>query len=32
MGDPFIRPLAVDARLLVELEGRPLERYAVMLQ
>ncbi len=32
MGDPFIRPLAVDARVLVELEGRPLERYAVMLQ
>jgi hypothetical protein len=32
MGEPFIRPLSVDARLLVELEGRPLERYAVMLQ
>lgn len=28
----FIRPLAEDARVLVELEGRPLERYAVMLQ
>lgn len=32
MTDPFIRPLAKDARILVELEGRPLERYAVMLQ
>jgi hypothetical protein len=32
MGDPFVRPLAADARILVELEGRPLERYAVMLQ
>jgi hypothetical protein len=32
MTDPFIRPLAADARVLVELEGRPLERYAVMLQ
>jgi hypothetical protein len=30
--DPFIRPLARDARILVEFEGRPLERYAVMLQ
>lgn len=29
---PFIRPLAADARVLVELEGRPLERYVVMLQ
>jgi hypothetical protein len=32
MTDPFIRPLAADARVLVELEGRPLERYAVMVQ
>lgn len=32
MTEPFIRPLAADARVLVELEGRPLERYAVMLQ
>lgn len=32
MADPFIRPLAVDPRILVELEGRPMERYAVMLQ
>jgi hypothetical protein len=32
MTEPFIRPLAGDARVLVELEGRPLERYAVMLQ
>ena len=32
MTAPFIRPLAEDARVLVELEGRPLERYAVMLQ
>jgi hypothetical protein len=32
MADPFIRPLAPDARVLVDLEGRPLERYAVMLQ
>jgi hypothetical protein len=32
MTDPFIRPLAADARVLVELDGRPLERYAVMLQ
>lgn len=32
MGDPFIRPLSADARLLVGLEGRPLARYAVMLQ
>jgi hypothetical protein len=30
--EPFIRPLAPEARLLVELEGRPLQRYAVMLQ
>ncbi len=30
--DPFIRPLSADARVLVELEGRPLEGYAVMLQ
>lgn len=32
MTDPFIRPLSADARVLVELEGRPLGRYAVMLQ
>ena len=32
MGDPLIRPLARDARVLVELEGQPVERYAVMLQ
>jgi hypothetical protein len=32
MTGPFIRPLADDARVLVELEGRPLEGYAVMLQ
>ncbi|HWM64432.1 MAG TPA: hypothetical protein VNP96_10645 [Solirubrobacterales bacterium] len=32
MTDPFIRPLSTDARVLVELKGRPLEQYAVMLQ
>jgi hypothetical protein len=32
MADPFIRPLADDARILIEFDGRPLERYAVMLQ
>jgi hypothetical protein len=32
MTEPFIRPLAKDARVLVELDGRPLERYVVMLQ
>jgi hypothetical protein len=32
MADPFIRPLSDDARILIELKGRPLERYAVMLQ
>jgi len=32
MTDPFIRPLAEDARILIELDGRPLERYAIMLQ
>jgi hypothetical protein len=32
MADPFIRPLAENARILIEFEGRPLERYAVMLQ
>lgn len=32
MTAPFIRPLAEGARVLVELEGSPLERYAVMLQ
>lgn len=31
MTDPFVRPLAADARVLVELEGRPLTKYAVML-
>jgi hypothetical protein len=32
MTEPFVRPLNADARVLVELDGRPLERYAVMLQ
>lgn len=32
MTDPFIRPLADEARLLVEFDGQPLERYAIMLQ
>ena len=32
MAGSFIRVLALDARVLVELEGRPLARYAVMLQ
>lgn len=32
MTDPFIRPLADDARILIEFDGRPLERYAIMLQ
>ncbi len=32
MAEPFVRPLSPDARILIELEGRPLERYAVMLQ
>ena len=32
MTDPFIRPLADDARILIDFEGRPLERYAIMLQ
>jgi hypothetical protein len=32
MADPFIRPLSDDARILIEFEGRPLERYAIMLQ
>ena len=32
MTAPFMKTLAGDARVLVELEGRPLERYAVMLQ
>jgi hypothetical protein len=32
MTEPFVRPLASDARVLVELGGRPLARYAVMLQ
>ena len=32
MADPFIRGLADGARILVEFDGRPLERYAIMLQ
>lgn len=32
MATPFIRRLSADARILVDLEGRPMERYAVMLQ
>jgi hypothetical protein len=32
MADPFTRQLSPDARILVDLEGRPMERYAVMLQ
>ncbi len=32
MADPFIRPLSANARILVELDGRPMEHYAVMLQ
>lgn len=32
MTPPFVRPLSPDARIRVELKGRPLERYAVMLQ
>lgn len=32
MADPFIRPLSADARILVDLEGRPMDSYAVMLQ
>lgn len=32
MTAPFIRPLARDARVLIELSGRPLEGYAIMLQ
>ena len=32
MTDPFIRWLSADARILVDLEGRPMGRYAVMLQ
>lgn len=32
MTDPFVRPLAADARVLVDLEGRPVVKYAVMLQ
>lgn len=32
MTDPFIRPLAAGARVLVDFEGRPLTKYAVMLQ
>jgi hypothetical protein len=32
MANPFIRRLSADARILVDLKGRPIERYAVMLQ
>ena len=32
MADPFTRGLAENARILVEFEGRPLARYAIMLQ
>lgn len=32
MADPFIRPLSANVRILVELDGRPMEHYAVMLQ
>lgn len=32
MADPFVRPLVGDARILIDLDGRPLERYAIMLQ
>jgi hypothetical protein len=32
MTDPFTRWLSTEARILVDLEGRPMERYAVMLQ
>jgi hypothetical protein len=32
VADPFIRWLSADARILVDLEGRPMERYAAMLQ
>jgi hypothetical protein len=32
MAVPFTRQLSADARILVDLEGRPMERYAVMLQ
>jgi hypothetical protein len=32
MADPFIRQLSADARILVDLDGRPMGRYAVMLQ
>jgi len=32
MADPFIRWISADTRILVDLEGRPMERYAVMLQ
>ena len=32
MNSSFIRPLSANARVLVELKARPLERYAVMLQ
>lgn len=32
MADPFIRLLSPDARVLVDIEGRPMQRYAVMLQ
>jgi hypothetical protein len=32
MAHPFIRPLSRDARILIEFEGQPLQRYAIMLQ
>lgn len=32
MANPFTRWLSTDARILVDLEGRPMKRYAVMLQ
>ena len=32
MADPFTRGLGENARILVEFDGRPLERYAIMLQ
>jgi hypothetical protein len=32
MAEPFARPLSSDARVLVELEGHPLGRYAIMIQ
>jgi hypothetical protein len=32
MTEPFIRPIADEARVLIVFEGRPLEHYAIMLQ